>query len=179
MPGHHHCHSASTLRPLCLWLKLFNMNVNIFVFSIYSRSYIISFSHFCKYDVSANMSRDDWLIYTSIAKQNAWMRITYLLVADFDETSWPADTSACVVTNMASALFSFIFADHLISAVPASLDKRCDGCYDSYGKRAHIISLSWRESFYETAGRSHYECPLMVIPHPSGAFFMPKLAQTC
>ena len=155
------------------------MNVNIFVFSIYSRSYITSFSHFCKYDVSANMSRDDWLIYTSIAKQNAWMRITQhicwwqILTRQADRQT--SAHSASVVTNMASALFSLIFADHLISVVPASLDKRCDGCYDSYGKRAHIISLSWRESFYETAGRSHYECPLMVIPHPSGTFFMPRL----
>ena len=35
--------------------------------------------------------------------------------------------------------------------------------------------MSWRESFYETAGRSHYECPLMVIPHLTGTFFMLRL----
>jgi len=84
----------------------------------------------------------------------------------------PPKTHQSIFWNLDSGIDS---TDHLISAAPASLDKRCDGCYDSNGKRAHIISLSWRESFYETAGRSHYECPLMVIPHLTGTFFMPRL----
>ena len=55
------------------------MNVNIFVFSICSRSYITSFGQFCKYDVLANMSRDYWLIYTAVAKQSACIMCNILL----------------------------------------------------------------------------------------------------
>ena len=67
----------------------------------------------------------------------------------------PPKTHQSIFWNLDSGIDS---TDHLISAAPASLDKRCDG-----------------ESFYETAGRSHYECPLMVIPHLTGTFFMPRL----
>ena len=54
------------------------MNVNIFIFSVCSRSYITSFGHFCKYAVLANMSRGDWLIYTTIVKRSTWIMCNIL-----------------------------------------------------------------------------------------------------
>lgn len=54
------------------------MNVNIFIFSVCSRSYITSFGLFCKYAVLANMSRGDWLIYTTIVKQSTWIMCNIL-----------------------------------------------------------------------------------------------------
>ena len=54
------------------------MNVNILIFSVCSRSYITSFGLFCKYAVLANMSRGDWLIYTTIVKRSTWIMCNIL-----------------------------------------------------------------------------------------------------